>query len=83
MEANTIALSYASAGKTDVAATGAKQATLRYGYNFSKRTEVYAAYTSLKNDTGGTYNFNSGTAFGTSAAGASLTAFGAGVIHSF
>ncbi len=80
---STIALSYAKAGKTDVDATGAKQVTLRYGYNFSKRTEAYVAYTSLKNDTSGTYNFNGGTTFGTSAAGASLTAFGAGMIHSF
>lgn len=88
--ASKLALSYAKAGSTDVAKTGATQVSLRYGFDFSKRTEFFAAYTSLKNDaatatagSGGTYNFNAGTTFGPSTAGASLTALGAGLIHSF
>jgi predicted porin len=77
MGVNTLGLSYAKAGDTDVNATGAKQVSLRYGYNFSKRTELFAAYTSLANDTAGAYGF-----FGTNA-GSTQKAFGAGVIHSF
>ena len=77
-----IAASYAKAGKTSAAATGATQLSLRYGYDFSKRTEVFAAYTSLKNETAGTYGF-----WGTNAAlngtGSTQSVFGAGVVHSF
>jgi predicted porin len=80
--ASSIGLSYAIAGATATASTGANQASLRYGYNFSKRTEVFAAYTTLKNDTAGTYGFSAGTPFGTNA-GSSQTAAGLGVIHSF
>lgn len=88
--ASNIGLSYVKAGKTNVAKTGASQVSLRYGYNFSKRTELFAAYTSLKNDavdaavagSGGTYGFSAGTAYGT-AAGSKSTALGLGLIHSF
>ena len=66
-----LALSYAKAGSTDVAKTGATQVSLRYGFDFSKRTEFFVAYTTLKNDaatatagSGGVYNFNAdGKAF--------------------
>lgn len=80
---NKIALSFAKAGSTATTATGAKQISLRYGYEFSKRTEVFAAYTSLKNDTAGNYAL--GNVFGLSAqqTGSTQTVFGAGVIHSF
>jgi len=80
--ASSIGLSYAIAGATATANTGANQASLRYGYNFSKRTELFAAYTALKNDTAGAYGLSSGTTFGTNA-GSSQTAAGLGVIHSF
>jgi predicted porin len=79
--ASNIGLSYAKAGETATAATGATQVSARYGYNFSKRTEGFVAYTSLKNDTAGTYSFKAGS-FG-STAGSTSSAFGAGVIHSF
>jgi predicted porin len=90
MGPSNIGLSYAKAGKTAVDKTGATQVSLRYGYNFSRRTEVFAAYTSLKNDavnaaiagSGGTYGFSAGTAYGT-AAGSKQTAIGLGMIHSF
>jgi predicted porin len=80
--ASTIAASYAIAGATATANTGANQVSLRYGYNFSKRTELFAAYTALKNETAATYGFNSGTNFGTNA-GSTQSAFGTGLIHSF
>jgi predicted porin len=90
MGTNSLALSYAKAGDTNVASTGASQVSLRYGFNFSKRTELFAAYTHLSNtavDTtiagsGGTYGFNAGTAFG-SQAGSAQKAVGLGLIHSF
>jgi predicted porin len=90
MGPSNIGLSYAKAGKTGVDKTGATQVSLRYGYNFSKRTEVFAAYALLKNDavntavagSGGTYGFSAGTVYGT-AAGSKSTAIGLGMIHSF
>ncbi len=80
--ASTIALSYAKAGETATAATGASQVSLRYGMNLSKRTELFAAYTSLKNDTAGAYGFSTGTTFGTNV-GSTQSATGLGLIHSF
>lgn len=62
----------------NVTNTGAQQLSLRYGYGFSKRTELYAAYTSLTNDTAANYGFYTG-----SAAGSKLTGLGLGMIHSF
>lgn len=62
----------------DVANTGAQQLSLRYGYNFSKRSELYAAYTSLSNDSAANYGFYSG-----SAPGSKLTGLGFGMIQSF
>ncbi len=59
MGAHSIAASYAKAGSTSVApavANDVNQLTLQYGYNFSKRTEVFAAYASLKK-TYRQYNF--------------------------
>ena len=89
-EKDTIGLSYAKAGKTNVTNTGASQVSLRVGHNFSKTTEIFAAYTSLKNDaaqvgvagSGGNYNLNGGTAFGTGV-GSTISAFGVGLIKSF
>jgi predicted porin len=77
MGPHKVAASFAKAGKTNVAATGATQLSLRYGFDFSKRTEAFAAYTSLKNDTAGTYGF-----YGTTA-GSTQSVLGAGVVHSF
>lgn len=77
MGASTFAASYAQAGATDVADTGANQISVRYGYNFSKRTELFAAYTALTNQKAGVYGF-----WGTNA-GSAQTALGTGLIHSF
>ena len=79
LDASTIALSYAKNGKTNVANTGVNQVSLRYGYNFSKRTEAFAAYTSMKNDTAATY----APIYTGATAGSTQTAVGAGLIHTF
>lgn len=83
--ASTIALSYAIAGASGAAGTtsdGATQVSLRYGCNLSKRTELFAAYTSLKNDTNGAYGFSGGATWGTNA-GSTQSAIGTGMIVSF
>ena len=79
LDASTIALSYAKNGKTNLSNTGANQMSLRYGYNFSKRTEAFAAYTSLKNDSAATY----AAIYTGATAGSTQTAYGVGLIHSF
>jgi predicted porin len=100
--ADSIGLAYVKAGsKSSGGATvgdSATQITLRYGHNYSKRTELYAMYTQLKNGQGnGTavasaagpaaanYNFNAGTgtAIANSQGGATLTALGVGMIVNF
>ena len=67
--------------------TGADMYTLRYGYNFSKRTELYGAYTRLSNDANANYSTLTATAIGTVGAastnGSTQTGLGIGIIHSF
>jgi predicted porin len=79
LDASSIALSYVKNGKTSVDKTGANQASLRYGYNFSKRTEAFAAYTSMKNDSAATY----APIYTGATVGSTQTAIGVGLIHSF
>lgn len=83
--ASNFAGSYIRAGdRTNAPSTGARQFTLRYGYAFSKRTEVFGLYSNLSNDTSGTYNFtglDSITIPG--AAGSKLTGLGVGIAHAF
>lgn len=62
--------------------TGANQFSLRYGYSFSKRTELYGLYTQISNKAAGTYNFND-VAVVPSAAGAKVSGFGVGLRHAF
>lgn len=68
-----------------VANTGAKQFSLGYDHSLSKRTSVYALYTSLSNQTGASYGLsNNGTGFSAAAgAGAKLSAWSFGMKHSF
>jgi predicted porin len=84
MGVNKFALSYAKAGSTNTSSTGANQLTLRYGHDYSARTEVFAAYTALNNDSAGSYSLTNifGTA-GTQQLGSKQTVIGAGVIHTF
>jgi hypothetical protein len=83
MGANVFGATYAVASDLgSFASTGATQYSLRYGYTLSKRTEAYAMYSSLTNNTYGQYNFSAGNTL-TSSAGAKLSGFGFGVAHSF
>jgi len=76
---NNLGVSFAKNGNYNgVTNTGAKQLSLRYGHNFSKRTELYGAYTSLSNDTAANYGFFTG-----SAAGSKQSGLGLGMIHTF
>lgn len=71
MGPNVISASYAKAGSTAVApavANDVTQLSLKYGYNFSKRTELFAAYTSNKTN---------------AATSTTLTYLGGGIVHSF
>ena len=68
--------------------TGADMRTLRYGYNFSKRTELYGAYTRLSNDASANYSTlvnTAGTigAVGPATTGANQSGLGVGLIHNF
>jgi predicted porin len=78
---NKFAASYSKAGSSNLG--GAHQFTLRYGHEYSARTEVFAAYTALKNDTTGNYALTN--TFGTSGeqTGSKQNVLGAGVIHTF
>jgi predicted porin len=69
-------LAFGAAGKLGVANTGAKQVTLGYNYNLSKRTKVYTFYTAVKNDTNAAYG-------GASALGKDPAAFAVGIRHNF
>lgn len=71
MGPNAISASYAKAGSTAIApavANDVTQLSLKYGYNFSKRTEVFGAYASQKT--------NAATAV-------TKTYLGGGIVHSF
>lgn len=79
--ASTLGAFYAQNGNFNgVANTGAKMVSLRYGYNFSKRTELWAAYTNLKNDSA-TRAYKSVLTPG--ANGATESGFGLGLSHTF
>lgn len=76
MGPNHFAVSYAKAGSTATgtnASNDVNQLSLKYAFNFSKRTELFAAYTSNK------------TGSGTTAAPVSttLTYLGGGIVHAF
>jgi predicted porin len=72
---------------------GASNFGLRYGYNFSKRTQIYGVYSKITNKANGTYDFGAGLAAnntqgatakgGNISAGADPVAFGVGLRHSF
>ncbi|MBL0730946.1 porin [Piscinibacter sp. HJYY11] len=65
-----------------VDASGAKQYTLGYNYNLSKRTKVYAFYTKVDNEANAAYN--PGALIGPGpAAGENIQSFAVGVRHNF
>lgn len=77
MGPSVLAATYVKAGKSSAANTAATLVSLRYGFNFSKRTEVFAAYSSLKNETAASY------ALVHTAAGSTENVAGVGIVHSF
>ncbi len=84
MGANNFGAFYAKAGNLGgVAATGANKVSLRYGYNFSKRTEAFAMYTSQKNDAAANYGIADVANGITGAAGTKISGFGMGLVHTF
>jgi predicted porin len=56
---------------------GAKQYTLAYNYNITKTTKVYAFYTVVENESGGTFGFRPVTA------GADQSSIAVGFRHNF
>lgn len=84
MGASNFGAYYNRAGDMDgVADSGADRVLLRYGYVFSKRTELYGLYTRLSNDNNASYNFSGSNLAPSSNAGAALTGLGVGMIHKF
>jgi predicted porin len=76
------------AGFTDVPDSKAYQIMARYGYSFSKRTQVYALATRITNESNAMQNFGNSpitptTLFRDPARGADPTGFGVGMIHTF
>lgn len=85
LDAHRIGMAYAKMGDLgNNLNTGATQVSLRYGYNFSKRTEAYAMYSKINNKLNGLYDFSAGNAVGPATlVGATRTGLGFGVAHSF
>jgi predicted porin len=89
---NKVKLQYVKADKTDDASRAgtddsAKQWSLGFDHNMSKRTRLYAVYTKMDNATNGSYNLYNGgnNAFGSvmSTDGADQSAWSFGMKHSF
>lgn len=102
MGANDFTFAYAKAGKNSVSlgtalaagndAEGGSDASmwsLRYAYNFSKRTSAYAQYATIRNGSNASYDFGvggtaaMGTGNGSVTAGADPTAVSFGIRHNF
>lgn len=66
----------------DVANSGAKQWTLGYSYDLSKRTSVGVNYTKIDNESGANYRFSNSKG-NNPAAGQDVSQFYAGVRHAF
>jgi len=82
----TLAASYTDRDEyTSGADNGAKQYAVGATYSLSKRTEVYALYTEVKNDTNGTNNIGASTGIATvsTVAGGDASGFSLGMNHSF
>lgn len=96
---NEIILAYMKNGDNKVSGlagnfgnSGAQAWSLRLAHNFSKRTQAYAIYTQIKNESNAVYDFNAidsvapagtGGGVGTLNAGADPRVLGVGVRHNF
>ena len=56
----------------DASGLGAKQVSIGYSHAFSRRTDLYAFYTRVANDTRGSYQFANGAGLGAAAGSASI-----------
>jgi predicted porin len=94
--AHALAVSYGYKGKEKLSGAGfselpdskARQISARYGYSFSKRTQVYALATRISNDGNAFQEFGnspitSTLLFRDPSRGGDSTGVGAGIIHSF
>jgi len=72
-------VNYGMAGETAVD-DGGKQYTLAYNYNITKTTKLYAFYTTVNNDTMGTYGFRQ---VSPAVPGADFTSLAIGFRHNF
>lgn len=97
--ANEIVLAYMKNGDNKVSGlagnfgnSGAQAWSLRLAHNFSKRTQAYAIYTQIRNESNAVYDFNAidsvapagnGGGVGTLNAGADPRVLGVGVRHNF
>lgn len=84
---DAVKLAYTNAGNVqNTANTGAKQWSLGYDHNLSKRTTLFALYTRLSNDTGASYGLTTAGStggMGASAAGQDPSAWSFGMKHTF
>ena len=77
------------AGRDATSDTGANMYSLRLANNLSKRTQLYAQYTQLRNDRNATYDLGvgstkvTGAGTGETFAGADIKALGIGLRHTF
>ncbi len=69
--------------ESDVDNSEARQISLGYGYNFSKRSQVYAVYSSVDNKSAAQYDFGPGKSKTGTAVGADPEGYSVGVRHLF
>lgn len=84
----TLAAAYTDREQTSTTVVNsgdAKQLTVGATYSLSKRTSLYALYTEVSNDTGGTANIGQGTGIATvtTSTGGDASGFSLGMNHSF
>ena len=90
---NTVGLAYSASGDYKVGGTkqndtGAKQITLYYGYDLSKRTSILARYSKLTNEANVANNWNvnpvaNNGAYGAAGVGSDFTGYMVGLRHNF
>jgi predicted porin len=68
---------------TDPSDAGAKQWTVGYNFNITKATKVYAFYTTVDNEGGGSFMLGGSTTTITSVPGAQYSSIAIGVRHNF
>lgn len=81
---DAVKLAYTQGGKVNsVANTDAKQISVGYDHNLSKRTTVYALYTQLSNGIAANYTMGAASTGAVIATGLKATALSMGMKHSF